>query len=150
MNEWLAYVVTLIIVGLVLFAIFRGGQDNPVGTGRLQRDLRQMRGKVDGLDRLYVEKVRPMGHDVANIMQQMAAIEHRLVKTATSAKLAELEAEVDERFARIEERVVHMATKEDVGKITAALDHVCRQNDRTEAAVQRIEGYFLQRGIDRS
>ena len=117
MNMWLEIAMTLSIVALVLFAIFKGGQDNPVGTGRLQKELR--------------------------------AMEKRLGRTADADKLAELEAEMDERFARIEEKLPHMATREDVARIQAALDHVCRQNDRTEAGVQRIEGYFLQRGIDR-
>jgi hypothetical protein len=116
-------IVSIGIMILVAIAIWRGGGKNPVGTGQLQRQLNTIGAKVGQIEAALKETCSK--NDLAEIRGELSEIEAR---TASSREVLAIEAQISGLRA----------------EITAAV----KAADRTEASVQRIEGYFLQRGID--
>lgn len=103
---------------------------------------RQQRMGTTGLDRALVK-------EHGKLKDRMAAVEAQLSSCATKADMAALSGKID----ALEE---HSASAGDInaleGKVNAALvkiEAVEKAADRTEAGVSRIEGYLMQRGIDR-
>ena len=76
-------IITACVVVLVLFAMWRVGQLNPVGTGRLARRINALEGKVaqqgerlDGFEKSIVTiagDVGSMGREVAAMRMELAA-----------------------------------------------------------------------------
>lgn len=81
---WMEIVVSVFVVGLVLFAMWRAGQMNPVGTGKLARRLSTLETTVgaqgqrmDGIDKsitAIAETVEAMGSGVSAIGTQITAL----------------------------------------------------------------------------
>lgn len=82
--SYLDIIVSGAIVAMVLFAVWRVGQQNPVGTGQLARRINALEMKVseqgqrmDGIDRAILsiaERVGAMGDGVDRIDTQMSAL----------------------------------------------------------------------------
>lgn len=127
LNDIISIMIGLFIVAIVLFAFWKHGRGNPETTGSLARQLR-----THGL--------------------KFAEMEETLKGCATTAALGVLASEVRalEQSAASSGEVLALAAQMAGMRETlnTKIDGVKAAADRTEAAVARIEDYFIRRGID--
>lgn len=156
MTEQLQWIISICILAAVGFAAFRGGAANPIGTGKLLHDVNNIRTQVKALEGLP-EQFRPIRHSTANLAAQFQGLEHQLGKMATTETLMEFEREIEHRITGVEQRMEQAATREDVakvrgdvtkvsgdvGRVQESVEHICKQNERTDASVVRIEQHLL-------
>ena len=127
--------ISIVILLAIAATIWRGGSKNPVGTGALER-------QISGLQ----ATVKSIGDRVGGL--------------ATKDELASLKREIEEIDARTASTADIQEVKGDIKALGVQLDGETRRlgerigavkdaADRTEQGVQRIEGYFLQRGVER-
>lgn len=94
--EW--FIIAVIVVGIVFVGIVqsrRAGQANPVSTGKLERELRQLTGKVDKFSGTVVD----LQGDVKALSAKVDQVERESVTAADITSLKELiEAKHDARF----------------------------------------------------
>lgn len=107
-----------VIIAMMFFA-FRSGRENPVTTGKLQKDLHTTKNKL-----MVVAKEL----EEAATKADLEALRREIAGSATSDELAE----VSEKVAVVCEKVVGLE----------------KTSDSTAAGVRRIEGYFLDKGIN--
>jgi hypothetical protein len=127
---------SLLILAAFAVMIFRQGSKNPVGTGSLQKqlntigsDLRSMKTDISGL---------ASKSELHAVQAELMQIEQR---TASSGELLGIQGQISALHERFDGRC---------GTLDVKIDAVAASARRTEAGVERIEGYFLQRGVDRS
>lgn len=121
----------LAILAFFAFVIWRGGSANPVGTGQLQRQLNTIGAEVTTLKKT-VSGCASVGA-IEQLRSEMREMEARV---ASSGEVVKVQAQVADVNGK-------------VSAIDARLDGIEKLADRTDAGVQRIEGYFLQRGVNR-
>lgn len=121
----------LAILAFFAFVIWRGGSANPVGTGQLQRQLNTIGAEVKTLK----ETVSGCA-SVGAIDQLRGEMREMEARVASSGEVVKVQAQV-------------AGVNGKVSAIDARLDGIEKLADRTDAGVQRIEGYFLQRGVER-
>lgn len=94
--EW--FIIAVIVVGIIFVGIVqsrRAGQANPVSTGKLERELRSLAGKVDK----YGGTVADLQGDVKTLSAKVDQVERESVTAADINALKELiEAKHDARF----------------------------------------------------
>lgn len=113
---------SLLILASFAWMMWRGGSRNPVGTGSLQKQLNQI------------------GSDVRQLKTTAAG-------GATKEEVTKLRGELEELEKRTASSAEIVALQGDVKVLHTKIDANSRAADRTEEAVQRIEGLFLQRGV---
>ena len=127
----------LAIIAFILFgigvAVWKGGQANPESTGKLARkqaqfeaDLKAVKGKVDAIE-TRVTEIDRRGATIADIERIEAVLGD--AKEARD-RIETAAGNISESLADVRERV--------------AADHALINS--TSKAVERIEGYFLQKG----
>lgn len=119
------------ILAFFAFVLWRGGSANPVGTGQLQRQLNTIGSEVKTLK----ETVSGCA-SVSAIEQLRGEMREMEERVASSGEVVKVQAQVSDVNGK-------------VGAIGARLDGIEKLADRTDAGVQRIEGYFLERGVNR-
>jgi outer membrane murein-binding lipoprotein Lpp len=117
----------VLIIGLVLFAFYRHGRGNPETTGAIAR----RQGAIE---------------------KAMAMLETSLEGCATRGALDLLAEQVRNLEAHAASSGEMNALEQKINgmdlTLNAKIDGVRHAADRTEAAVSRIEGYFLQKGVN--
>ncbi|MEO6217745.1 MAG: hypothetical protein ABIO86_17080 [Sphingomonas sp.] len=121
MNEYLQLAIAAAIVIAVFWTVHRHGRGNPENTGHLGRRLKDVE--------VTLQSCATRG-SLDLLAEQVRNLESH---AASSGEVIELGA----RINGIESTLV------------AKIDAVGKAADRTEAGVQRIEGYFLSKGINR-
>lgn len=150
MTEYLQLVIAAVIVAMVLYVVWNRGRANPVDTGTLEREVARINGRLKPLEDLP-EAIRPIRHKTNNLDMKMTAIEGMIAKQPTTATLMEFEREVEGRLVAVETKVAAAATGEEleavrgaVGKVQTSIEHVCKQNERTDAKIDRIEAILMK------
>jgi len=117
MSSYFEWAVIAFIVVSILYWIWRGGSSNPVGTGKLQHDVSNVRAQVGAL-----------AGRVIHVEEAVAQLER---EAATTKDIKELERLVDERIAtmRAEMQGHHELSKS------------------TSRNVQRIYDIMLDKGL---
>lgn len=121
--DWEA-VLSFLMLSAIAVAIWRGGGKNPVGTGALQRQLNTIGSKVGRIEDALEGKCSTA--DLAALRGEIRQIE---AGTATSKELLALQGEL------------HVVAEK--------VNGWGRATERTELMLQRIEGHFLRKGIER-
>ncbi len=114
----------LAIMAFFAFVIWRGGSANPVGTGQLQRQLNTIGAKVTKLE---------------------GAID----SCASVQAVEQLRGELKEMEARVASSGEVIALEGQIAAVNARMGGIERLAERTDAGVQRLENYFLDRGINK-
>ena len=114
----------VVILFFFAYVIWRGGKAHPVGTGQLQKQLNTIGGEVRVLAK-------------------------RVDGCAITADVERLRGEIREMEARVASSAEVIALEGKIGTLVARLDGMDRVLDRVDNGVQRIEGFFLQKGIER-
>lgn len=122
MKDWLQYAIAAGILLLVFWSVHRHGRGNPENTGHLGRRLKDVEATLQGC---------ATRGSLDLLAEQVRNLESH---AASSGEVIELGAKIN----GIENTLI------------AKIDAVAKAADRTEAGVQRIEGYFLQRGVNGS
>jgi hypothetical protein len=133
MHEWLQFAIGALIVAAVFFAVRRNGQLNPHNTGSLGRQNKK----------LFAE--------VGAIKASIANLATRAEVTALAGDLRELEAKTASS-AEVGGVVLKVTTlRSDMEGGFKALDEkvngIAKSSDRTYAAVDRIEGMIMKKGM---
>lgn len=115
--------VAFLILAFFGWVIWRGGSANPVGTGQLQKQLNTIGSKVEGLEKT-----------VGNC--------------ASVDALEKLRGELQEMEARVASSGEVIALEGKINTLGERVSGISRTVDRTDAGVQRIEGYFLAKGVN--
>lgn len=127
MMDW-QVLVSLGILIAVVAAVWRGGQANPVGT-------RQILDRLGAFDR------------------RLKKVEGKTSEAASRAAVLVLAEKIErlEEHAASSGEVLALAEKINgvEGRLRVQIEGVEKAADRTEAAVQRIEGYFIEQGMKR-
>jgi len=115
-------VACIAIIGFMLYAIWRGGGSNPVGTGALQRQLNTLGSKVNG-------------------------VEEKIGGCALKADLEGLRGELREMEARVASSGDILGLQGQIQALNATVSGTRDLVERAEASINRIEGYFLEKGV---
>ncbi len=90
-------------------------------------------------------------------LRQLAKAEVTKIVTEATAGLAESVKgavtrldDAESRLDKYEVRFETVATKEDLARVTGKIDAVGNNVDEVKAVARRLEGYFLQRGVERA
>ncbi|MBI0530078.1 hypothetical protein [Sphingomonas sp. TX0522] len=113
-----------LILAFFGWVIWRGGSANPVGTGQLQKQLQAIGVKVTGL-------------------------EGKLGDCASVEALEKLRGELQAMEERVASSGEVIALEGKINALGERMNGVAEMMKRTDAGVQRIEGYFLERGVNR-
>ncbi len=111
--SWVEIFIMAIIVAGFAVVIWRGGQANPEGTGRLGRRLNKVESKMAEVET-----------EMEHVRDRLAQFEMTLEKV--SAK---------------------MVTKSDLDNIEKLMARDAQTSTKTWAAIQRLEGFFLEDAI---
>ncbi|MEO6361080.1 MAG: hypothetical protein ABIO43_10985 [Sphingomicrobium sp.] len=106
------------ILGLMMVLAFKGGRNNPVTTGRLANDLHKTKNKL-------------------------MVIAKELEEAATKADLEALRLEITGSATSVEVK----ALSDKVTTVCTKVDGIEKAADRTEEAVQRIEGFLIKKAL---
>ncbi|MEO7691274.1 MAG: hypothetical protein ABIS51_18465 [Sphingomonas sp.] len=120
MNEYLQLAIAAAIVIAVFWTVHRHGRGNPENTGHLGRRLREVETTLKGC---------ATRGSLDLLAEQVRNLESH---AASSGEVVALEGKINGME----------------GTLSAKIDAVAKAADRTEAGVQRLEGYFLQRGVN--
>lgn len=123
MNVNWEVVGSIIILLAMLYAAFRGGKENPVTARQLSIDVHKIKNRIQVID-LELQSAATKG-DIEKLRADIAA------NTSAGASSSEV--------SELKEKVAVVCTK------VEGLESTGRD---TAAGVKRIEGYFLQKGID--
>lgn len=115
--DWETVASVIVLAGL-LWAGFSGGRSNPVSTSKLQRDVQDTKQKVSLLEQALKNKATKS--DVEQLRGEIGGC-------ATSDELHE-----------VSEKVTMVGTK---------VEAMEKFVERTDEGVQRIERFFLEKGI---
>lgn len=122
-SSTIEIIISIAIVGMMLWAVFRGGAHNPVGTGHLDKQVRAL-------------------------VPRIVVVEEKLDDVASRAELALLASEVKAVEMKMATAGDLLALQGQMRELNAKLAGIEKSADRTEQAVNRIEGHFLQKGIN--
>ena len=121
--------ICVVIVAGVFFSVWKHGRGNPETTGSLARQMRKYSSKIDSLEQSLEGCATRGALDL--LAEQVSNLR---ASSASSGEVVALEMKIQ----GLEQT------------LSAKIDAVAKAADRTEAGVQRIEGYFLQRGVNGS
>lgn len=134
----------VIIIGIIVM-IWRGGAANPVSTGGLERRIGEHTRRLGSVE----EQLKGCATSAALglLATEMRSLEERAASSgevlALEGKMVAFDARVDGRLAALE-----MQFSGKVDRIDAQLAALTKAADRDGATLERIEGYFIQRGIN--
>ncbi|PTS73813.1 hypothetical protein DBR17_17840 [Sphingomonas sp. HMWF008] len=126
MSDYLQVAIAALIVCLVLFTFLKYGRENPETTGTLSRQIQSHRTQIAALE-TSLEECATRGA-VNLLAEQVRNLE---AHGATSGEVLALEAKINALSTTV----------------TAQLATVAHSTERTERAIARIEGYFIERGV---
>ena len=126
MSDYLQVAIAGLIVCLVLFTFLKYGRENPETTGTLSRQIQSHHTQIAALE-TSLEECATRGA-VNLLAEQVRSLE---AHGATSGEVLALEAKINA-----------LATT-----VTAQLGSVAHSTERTERAIARIEGDFIERGV---
>ena len=127
MSDTLQLMIAGVIVAAVFFAVWKHGRGNPETTGHLGRKLSRQEAAIASLEAKLEGCATRGAMDL--LAEQVRSLE------AHSASSGEVIA-------------VQTHLNGVANELNAKIDGVRRTADRTDAAVSRIEGYFLQKGVN--
>ena len=152
MSNQLEMIITVVIIAMMAFAVWRSGQANPVGTGRIARDVAEIRSSLTEIGN-DARAGREAKHKTANLEMSVKGLEGMIKNAPTIERLDEFEREVEGRLSKVEVALANCATKADVARIEggqaridAKIEGVCDKLGGVDAAVIRIEQHLLGRG----
>lgn len=152
MTDRIEILISIIVLAAVAFAVWRGGQANPVGTGTIARRLSSIDKAMVGIAS-DARQGRDANEKAANLEKSMRSIGEKLAAVPTSERIDKFEHDVEHRLSTVESQLSNMATKADVARLDGAiavvqksLEHVCKQADGIEAGVIRLEQFLMNGG----
>ena len=117
MNDWFQWMIIAFVVLSILWHVWKGGATNPIGTGKLQ-------------------------HDVTNVRQQVTALGSRVGHVEEGMKRMEAESASTKDIERIEQVI-----EGKIETVRAEMTGHRQLSDSTNRSVQRIEKLLIERGL---